>query len=98
MNLHLSLIKTFRPICAQRFEIAEQASRCVKWLQIQGFEVLYVQKGRDNPSIIIRPSPLCDKLEGAVAVYERSLRFERRYKTVTRLHCEVRWEDKGGAV
>ena len=96
MNLLWTLIEAPRPICAQRFETAEQASRCVKWLEIQGFEVLYVQKGRASPLIIIRPNPLCDKLEGAVAVYERGQRFERRYKMVTRLHCEVRWDDTAG--
>lgn len=81
---------------AHRLAIAEQATRCIKWLRIQGFEVRHVQKGRASPLIIIQPSPLCDKLEGAVAVYERGLRFERRYKVVTRLDCEVRWADQGG--
>lgn len=82
---------------AQRREVAEMANRCIKWLRIQGFEVRHVQKGNNgNPLIIINPSPLCDKLEGAVAIYEHSLNYERRYKTVNRLDCEVRWEDKGG--
>jgi hypothetical protein len=80
----------------QRFEIAEQANRCVKWLTIQGFDVLRVYKGLGSPLITIRPSPLCDKLEGAVAVYERNLKGAQRYKKVLRLDCEVRWEDKGG--
>lgn len=84
-----------RPVCAQRFEIAERANHCVKWLKIQGFDVLCVQKGRNGPLIIVRRSPLCDQLEGAVAVYERALRFERRYMVVARLDCEVRW-DQGG--
>lgn len=80
----------------QRFEVAEQANRCVKWLKIQGFEVLRVQKGQRVPLITIRTCPLCDQLEGAIAVYERSLKGAQRYKKVMRLDCEVRWEDKGG--
>lgn len=82
----------------QRFEVAEQANHCVKWLKIQGFEVLRVYKGLNGaPLITIRTSPLCDKFEGAIAVYERSLKGVQRYKKVMRLDCEVRWEDKAGA-
>lgn len=97
MNAHWTLIETKRPVCAQRFEIAEQANHCVKWLKVQGFVVPHVQQGRCSPLIIIRPSPLCEQIEGAIGVYERSLHGEQRYKVAMRLGCEVRWDDLGGA-
>lgn len=81
---------------AQRLVIAEKASHCIKWLRIQGFVVRHVLKGHNGPLIIVEASPLCDQLEGAIAVYERSLKGAQRYKKVMRLDCEVRWEDKGG--
>lgn len=79
---------------AQRLDIAERADRCVKWLKIQGFEVLRVEQG---PRIIIRTCPLCDKFEGAIETYERNLQAAHRYKKVMRLDCEVRWEIGGAA-
>ena len=71
----------------QRLRIAHQADQCVNWLKVQGFEVLRVEAG---PRITIRASALCEKLEGAVACYSRSLHSEHRYKMVTRFDCEVR--------
>ena len=77
---------------ARRLWIAEQADYCAKWLKAQGLEVLRVEKGQlTQPRIIIRTSPLCERIEGAVHIYERGLQGERRYKTVARLGCEVRW-------
>ena len=85
---------------ARRFWIAEQADYCAKWLKAQGLEVLRVEKGpRTPPRIILRPSPLCDRFDGAVECYSRALnpsrtvQAELRYKMVTRFGCEVRWED-----
>lgn len=88
------------PPAAARLAIAEQANHCVKWLQAQGLEVLRVEKGpRTPPRIILRPSPLCDRFEGAVACYSRALNHartvqaEQRYKTAMRFGCEVRWAE-----
>lgn len=85
---------------AARLAIARQADRCVKWLRAQGLEVRCIEKGPRTPlRIIISPSPLCDRFEGAVACYSRALDYsrtvqaEQRYKTVLRHGCEVRWED-----
>lgn len=86
------------PRAAARLAIAEQANLCAKWLKAQGLEVLRVEKGpRTPPRIIIRTSPLCDLIEGAVACYSRALNHshtvqaEQRYKTAMRFGCEVRW-------
>jgi hypothetical protein len=73
----------------QRRRIAAQADDCVKWLRAQGFFVLSVW---DGPRVIIRNSPLCDQLEGAVEGYSRGKAGEQRYKTVIRFDCEVRWK------
>ena len=89
---------TFSPAAARRLWIAGQADYCARWLKVQGLEVLLVEKGtRTPPRIHVRYSPLCDRIEGAVMVYERSVQGERRYKSVMRFGCEVRWEDKRGA-
>jgi hypothetical protein len=83
------------PHATARLAIAEQADRCAKWLKAQGLEVLRVEKGpRTPPRITIRTSPLCERIEGAVHIYERGLQGERRYKTVMRLGCEVRWDEQ----
>lgn len=85
---------------ARRFWIAEQAGSCATWLKAQGLEVLRVEKSPHTPPrIVIRPSPLCDSFDGAVAFYSRAtnhsrtVQAEQRYKMVMRFGCEVRWED-----
>jgi hypothetical protein len=84
-----------RPTLDERMDTAVQASRCVKWLLVQGFEVLGVQKGPRNPRITIRTSPLCDQLEGAVRMFERVGKAEKRYFVAIRFGCEVRWTEGG---
>ncbi len=80
------------PQAARRREIAEQATFCAQWLRAQGFEVVFVDKGtRTPPRITIRTSPLCDKLEGAVRAYQRTLRREQHLMIVMRHGCEVVW-------
>lgn len=71
--------------------------RCVNWLDVQGFEVVQVSDGASTPHIYIKPSPLCDMLDGTVHMYERGPHGERRYKMAIRFGCEVRWHDEGGA-
>ena len=78
---------------ADALRIALETDHCVKWLKAQGFEVLTVQKGKRNPRITIRTSPLCEQLEGAVRMYERSAQGERRYWVAIRFDCEVRWTE-----
>jgi hypothetical protein len=65
--------------------------RCINWLKDQGFDVLYAQRGKRLPRIAIRVSPLCDRLEGAVRMYERTEMGELRYWVAIRFDCEVRW-------
>ena len=80
---------------ARRLWIAEQADYCAKWLKAQGLEVLRVEKGQlTQPRIIIRLSPLCERIEGAVACYSRTVQAEQRYKMVMRFDCEVRWDEQ----
>lgn len=71
-----------------RFEIARQADRCIDWLAINGFEVQSVEASR----ITIKPSPLCDLLEGVVEGYECVKKRTRRYRMVIRFDCTVVWE------
>ena len=78
---------------AERIAVARQASQCVRWLIIQGFEVLYIQKGVSLPRVFIRNSPLCKSLDGAVHMFERGLSGEHRYYFAIRFDCEVRWQD-----
>lgn len=92
MNTQTATLK-FTPSPALRLETAVQSDRCAKWLKAQGFEVLCVQKGPRNPRITIRTSPLCDQLEGAVRMYERVGKTERRYWVAIRFGCEVRWTE-----
>ena len=80
------------PSAARRREIAAQATFCAQWLRAQGFEVLYVDQGaRTPPRITIRSSPLCNRLEGAVRAYQRTLRREQHLMIVMRHGCEVVW-------
>ncbi len=84
-------ITVFCPVTRRRW-IAEQVDICTKWCKVQGLEVLRVEKSlRTPPRIYIKPSTLCDRLEGAVACYERGPHGERRYKMAIRFGCEVRW-------
>lgn len=85
---------------AHRLRVAVQADHCVKWLEAQGLQVLFVAYTHPAPRltaralpprIYIRPGALCDLIEGAVQVYERNSQCERRYKMALRLGCEVRW-------
>lgn len=94
MNMPQEPITVFSA-AAQRLFIAGQADLCAKWLKAQGLEVLHIERGmRTPPRIHIKPSPLCDCFDGAVQCYERGPQGERRYKSVMRLDCEVRWEVK----
>lgn len=81
----------------QRHRIADQADPCVRWLKVQGFRVLRVERGALGPRVIINDSPLCKHLEGVVAAYERGPEGERRYSFVRRMDCEVRWYHDGEA-
>lgn len=91
----------------QRRQIATKADYCVKWLKVQGFDVLRVEQGAVGPRIIIRTSPLCKQLDGTVSAYsriccantgaarrtatEKSSKSEQRYSFAFRFDCEVRW-------
>lgn len=77
----------------QRRIIATKADYCVRWLKVQGFEVVRVEQGAVGPRIIIRHSPLCKQLDGTVSAYERSKKAEQRYSFAFRFDCEVRWMD-----
>lgn len=81
---------------ARRRMIATQADSCVQWLKVQGLDVMYVDKAARLPRIVIFPSSLCAKFEGAVHRYERGPQGEWRYMMVERCGCEVRWADNGG--
>lgn len=78
-----------------RRRIAQQVHQCSRWLKVQGFEILRVAGGFCQPRIIIKPGPLCGRLEGAVEAYERGPCGERRYRYAVRFGCLVEWE--GGA-
>ena len=82
---HLALVKT------KRFHHSFNANYCLKWLESQGFRVLSVKNDEVTPRIIIQRTTLCDKLEDAHQVYERSLHEEHRYMEVLRFGCEIRW-------
>lgn len=89
----VSPLRTPRITLADRLTHAAKADPCVKWLKVQGYDVLYVQRGILNspPRIIIRAEPLCDQLEGAVHRFERVGKVESRYRVAIRFDCEVRW-------
>lgn len=78
-----------------RRQIAAKAYQCARWLRANGFEVLAVMGGLRQPRVVIKPSPLCDRLDGVVAAYERGPYGERRYRYAVRFDCMVEWE--GGA-
>lgn len=75
-----------------RRQIAMKAYQCARWLQISGFEVLAVMGGLRQPRVIIKADPLCERLDGVVEAYERSLHGERRYRYAVRFGCMVEWE------
>jgi hypothetical protein len=74
----------------QRRLIAARADHCVRWLKSQGFEVIAVCSGS---RIIVRHTPECDALEGAVSGYQRTVRGEIRYRFAIRFDCEIRWSE-----
>lgn len=78
-----------------RRQIAMKAYQCASWLRVNGFEVLAVMGGLRQPRVVIRPSPLCEQLDGVVEAYERGPRGERRYQYAMRFGCMVEWV--GGA-
>ena len=73
------------------------ADYCARWLASQGLDVIAIQKGPVLPIVIIRASELCKRFEGQAKAYERGPKGEARYRFVTRLGCEVRWAETGGA-
>lgn len=75
-----------------RRRIAQQVYQCSRWLKVQGFEILRVAGGVIQPRIVIKHSPLCASLEGAVDAYERTPHGERRYRYAVRFDCMVEWE------
>ena len=75
-----------------RRQIAQQAYQCARWLRINGFDVMAVLGGLRQPRVVIKPSPLCNALEGVVQAYERTAKGERRYHYVVRFECTVEWE------
>lgn len=79
-----------------RMGCAAAAVTCMRWLRTQGFEVIKVCESRHLPRIYIRACGACEKLEGAVRVYERAPGIERRCLAVMRHDCEIRWADAGG--
>lgn len=78
----------------RRRSIAERADSCAKWLKVQGFDVLRIEPGSCGPRVIIKASPLCKKLEGAVAAFCRTKSGEQRFFFAYRFDCEVRWADE----
>lgn len=75
----------------RRRELAQKAHQCARWLKVNGFEVIAVAGGMRQPRVLIKPDPLCDRLEGAVSAYERSPRGERHYRYAVRFDCMVEW-------
>lgn len=85
-----------KPTREQRYNLAIKADYCIKWLEAQGLEVIYVDVGFMGPRITIHSSELCNLFEDVVFTYERGLQGERRYGYVMRFYCEVRWVVEGG--
>jgi len=79
----------------QRDEI--NIEQCANWLYHQGFRILGTETGLRNPRITIACCPLCEQLEGAVRMYERSQQGDRRYWVAIRFDVEVRWQEGGAA-
>jgi hypothetical protein len=74
-------------------DIARKADQCAKWLKVNGFVVLCIEREHDMPHITVRYSPLCEELEGAVDGYSRIGKGSRYYRSVIRFDCEVRWDN-----
>lgn len=91
-----SAVPIWPPHVPPRANLFGRIHRCIEWLRVSGYEVLAVQQGPRHPRVHIKPDPLCAALEGAIAHYERGAAGERRYKSVMRFNCEVRWDDNGG--
>lgn len=79
-----------------RAESAANIMACTRWLRRMGLEILKVEDGRFTPRIYIRAGKECELLDGAVRAYEHVGGLERRYFTLIRHECEVRWADHGG--
>ncbi len=75
-----------------RRQIAAKVQQCTRWLRISGYEVVEVAGGLRQPRVVIKHSPLCNRLEGAAEAYERTPRGGRRYRYVVRFDCMVEWE------
>lgn len=90
LNVRLATIE------ALRMYNAAAVCTCMRWLRAEGFEIIKIEESGHMPRLYIRAAEACDKLEGAVRVYERDRHTERRYFMVTRHDCEVRWADHGG--
>lgn len=90
LNVRLAQIEAIRT------QTACHAVSCLRWLRLHGFEVLKVEDGHSMPRIYVRAGAACAVLEGAVRAYEHIGNFERRYYTVVRHDCEIRWADQGG--
>jgi hypothetical protein len=82
----------------EALRLAQEADPCVRWLRVQGFDVLHITRGlHGKVRITIRTCPLCDPLEGAVWMFERLGNTEYRYWVAMRFGCEVRWVQGGAA-
>lgn len=75
-----------------RRRLAQRVYQCSQWLRVSKFEILRVAGGFCQPRIVIKPSPLCAKLDGTVDAYERTRHGERRYRYAVRFGCMVEWE------
>lgn len=74
-----------------------QLQACLTWLEVHGFTVFNVAKMKKPPKITLYyKSSICDKLEGAVEVFQRTAGGERRYRFCHRFGCELRWYLDGG--
>ncbi len=80
-----------------RRQIAAKVQQCTRWLRISGYEVVEVSGGPRQPRIVIKHSPLCNRLDGAAEAYERTPRGERRYRYAVRFDCMVEWAEGGAA-
>lgn len=81
-----------------RRQIAGRVQQCYRWLCVNGFEVLVVQRKIVQPRIVIKhDQALCDALEGVIDAFERIDQRERRYRYVVRFDVMVEWEIGGAA-
>lgn len=76
-----------------RRRIAQQVHQCSQWLRVQGYEILRVEGGFCQPRIVIKPSPLCDQLDGAADAFERTRHGACHYRYAVRFGCMVTWTE-----